>query len=304
MPQGIETLLQDDFMAALPMMVANINDQRHRLAWITDQEAEMLMEAGGSGKPGPLGIQSFPFDDDDQGFGGYDEGFGEGSDGSDYVDDIEREGDIDPNTDLAGNPSGTVGDPSGTVGDPSGTVNELSGSLDDPNRDESRQQQERNQAFNDYVNDLISREQAQSKMGITDREFDDLIDRSTVADAQARANALGLSNVSVSMNPDGTLSYSSPDASAVGFGLSQMSRAGAQAIGTGFEMGRGMMGMMPSGMITDFVTGREKSIGGDFARSIGSPTTGTISDAISNQVGIDLSVDPDAVERGIADFFR
>jgi hypothetical protein len=305
--EGIETLLQDDFLAALPKMVASINDQRHRLAWITDQEAEMLKKVGGTGKPGPFGIQSFPFDDEDQGFGGYDEGEEPGDSenqttqrGRDAVDDIEAEGDFDPTTDLAGNVSGTAGGVSGTAGGVSGTVGDPTGSFSGPNENANRQAEERSKAFSDYVNDLISRDQAQSRMGITDREFDDLIDRSTVADAQARANALGLSNVSVSMNPDGTLSYNSPDASALGFGLSQMGRAGAQAIGTGFEMGRGISSMTPGGFITDLVTGREGSIGGDLARSLGTPTTGTISE----NLGINLGLDPDDVERGIAGFFR
>ena len=127
--EGIETLLQDDFLAALPKMVANINDQRHRLAWITDQEAEMLKKVGGTGKPGPFGIQSFPFDDEDQGFGGYDEDEEPGDSenqttqrGRDAVDDIEAEGDFDPTTDLAGNVSGTAGGVSGTAGGVSGTV--------------------------------------------------------------------------------------------------------------------------------------------------------------------------------------
>ena len=53
----------------MPPRRTSIRGQDHLLAYITPEEAQMLMDQGGSGKPGPMGIPSFftdgGYDDDD-----------------------------------------------------------------------------------------------------------------------------------------------------------------------------------------------------------------------------------------------
>ncbi len=48
-----------------PPRRVEIRGQDHLLAYITPEEAQMLMDNGGAGKPGPMGIPAFYSDDDD-----------------------------------------------------------------------------------------------------------------------------------------------------------------------------------------------------------------------------------------------
>jgi hypothetical protein len=77
-----------------PPRRTTIRGQKHLLAYITPEEAQLLMDNGGSGEPGPMGIPSFP-----PGFGSERSGFG-----------AERAGG------AAGGKSGAAG-PSGKDGD-------------------------------------------------------------------------------------------------------------------------------------------------------------------------------------------
>ena len=49
----------------MPPRNTTIRGQDHLLAYITPEEAQMLMDNGGAGKPGPMGIPAFYSDDDD-----------------------------------------------------------------------------------------------------------------------------------------------------------------------------------------------------------------------------------------------
>lgn len=53
-----------------PPRRAVIGGQDHLLAYITPAEAQLLMDNGGSGEPGPMGIPAFPDYGDSGGFGG------------------------------------------------------------------------------------------------------------------------------------------------------------------------------------------------------------------------------------------
>ena len=77
-----------------PPRRTTIRGQKHLLAYITPEEAQLLMDNGGSGEPGPMGIPAFP-----PGFGSERSGFG-----------AERAGG------AAGGKSGAAG-PSGKDGD-------------------------------------------------------------------------------------------------------------------------------------------------------------------------------------------
>jgi hypothetical protein len=61
----------------MPPRNTTIRGQDHLLAYITPEEAQMLMDNGGAGQPGPMGIPAFF--DVGEGAGGYDSG-GEGDD--------------------------------------------------------------------------------------------------------------------------------------------------------------------------------------------------------------------------------
>ena len=52
-------------MPGLSSLKVNIKDQPHNLAWINDAEQALLKDLGGSGRPGPMGIPAYPFDDFD-----------------------------------------------------------------------------------------------------------------------------------------------------------------------------------------------------------------------------------------------
>lgn len=49
----------------MPPRNTTIRGQDHLLAYITPEEAQLLMDNGGAGKPGPMGIPAFYTDDDD-----------------------------------------------------------------------------------------------------------------------------------------------------------------------------------------------------------------------------------------------
>jgi len=49
----------------MPPRNTTIRGQDHLLAYITPEEAQLLMDNGGAGKPGPMGIPAFYSDDDD-----------------------------------------------------------------------------------------------------------------------------------------------------------------------------------------------------------------------------------------------
>jgi len=52
-------------MPGLSSLQVNIKDQPHNLAWINEAEQALLKDIGGSGRPGPMGIPAYPFDDFD-----------------------------------------------------------------------------------------------------------------------------------------------------------------------------------------------------------------------------------------------
>ena len=68
-------------MPGLSSLKVNIKDQPHNLAWINDAEQDLLKDLGGSGRPGPMGIPAYDFDDFDDPEGIDDvEGFSGGAD--------------------------------------------------------------------------------------------------------------------------------------------------------------------------------------------------------------------------------
>ena len=68
-------------MPGLSSLKVNIKDQPHNLAWINDAEQALLKDLGGSGRPGPMGIPAYDFDDFDDPEGIDDvEGFSGGAD--------------------------------------------------------------------------------------------------------------------------------------------------------------------------------------------------------------------------------
>jgi hypothetical protein len=52
-------------MPGLSSLKVNIKDQPHNLAWINKAEQDLLKDLGGSGRPGPMGIPAYPYDDFD-----------------------------------------------------------------------------------------------------------------------------------------------------------------------------------------------------------------------------------------------
>jgi hypothetical protein len=68
-------------MPGLSSLQVNIKDQPHNLAWINEAEQALLKDLGGSGRPGPMGIPAYDFDDFDDPEGVYDDVSGEGFEG-------------------------------------------------------------------------------------------------------------------------------------------------------------------------------------------------------------------------------
>jgi hypothetical protein len=60
-------------MPGLSSLKVNIKDQPHNLAWINEAEQALLKDLGGSGRPGPMGIPAYPFDDFDDPEGDFDD---------------------------------------------------------------------------------------------------------------------------------------------------------------------------------------------------------------------------------------
>ena len=60
-------------MPGLSSLQVNIKDQPHNLAWINEAEQDLLKDLGGSGRPGPMGIPAYDFDDFDDPEGVYDD---------------------------------------------------------------------------------------------------------------------------------------------------------------------------------------------------------------------------------------
>ena len=52
-------------MPGLSSLQVNIKDQPHNLAWINEAEQDLLKDLGGSGRPGPMGIPAYEFNDED-----------------------------------------------------------------------------------------------------------------------------------------------------------------------------------------------------------------------------------------------
>ena len=74
----------------MPPRNTTIRGQDHLLAYITPEEAQLLMDNGGAGKPGPMGIPAFYSDDDDTFAGAamesFQDDFGGGGGGDEYED--------------------------------------------------------------------------------------------------------------------------------------------------------------------------------------------------------------------------
>lgn len=253
------------FDEQLKALRVDIKGQDHKLAWITDEEAKLLKSRGGSGKPGPMGIPSYPFDDFDE--------------PDDYVDDTEKEGDFNPNTDLKGNQkgdpnantSGYSGDPSYNSMDPGDTFGQFTDpggfySFDPKTGDDRGPTVD--EAYDAYVNDYISRDGFTSLTGLTDLELDDLIDQKTVEDFQRQMNEMGI-DVTIGWDRetgvptiDGTWK-NAMDAFGVGFtsGLSPLGDFAKFAIG-GTLGTFGMPGAFsPAGFLAGIVMGENKISG-------------------------------------------
>jgi hypothetical protein len=89
-----------------PPRRVEIRGQDHLLAYITPKEAQLLMDNGGSGEPGPMGIPAFAEDDGDDDVGG---SVGGG---------------------IGGDDVGTAGGPSGGVGGGNDSYNDDSAAYD------------------------------------------------------------------------------------------------------------------------------------------------------------------------------
>jgi len=76
--EAVDRVMKNKRGGAVPRRT-QIAGQDHMLSYITPTEAEILMQLGGSGEPGPAGIPAFPDYGDDTGFGG--SGGGEASTG-------------------------------------------------------------------------------------------------------------------------------------------------------------------------------------------------------------------------------
>ena len=88
-----------------PPRRVEIRGQDHLLAYITPAEAQLLMDNGGSGAPGPMGIPAFF--DVGEGMGGYDSGT-EGS-----ADTAGGKGDPDAGVGVAAGGGSSTGSGSG-----------------------------------------------------------------------------------------------------------------------------------------------------------------------------------------------
>ena len=64
-------------MPGLSSLQVNIKDQPHNLAWINEAEQALLKDLGGSGRPGPMGIPAYPFNDFDDPEGDFDDPSGD-----------------------------------------------------------------------------------------------------------------------------------------------------------------------------------------------------------------------------------
>jgi len=286
------------FDEQLKALRVDIKGQDHKLAWITDEEAKLLKSRGGSGNPGPMGIPSYPFDDFDEPDEQQDDQ-GKSQDNQGYVDDIEREGDFDPNVDLAGRQRGDP-DPTNTSGDPSvGSMDpgDTFGQFDDPGGFYSfdpKTGDDRgptvDEAYNAYVNDFITRDGFTSLTGKTDDYLDDLIDQKTVEDFQREMNERGI-DVTIGWDRetgvptiDGTWK-NAMDAFGVGFttGLSPLGDFAQFAIG-GTLGTFGMPGAFsPAGFLANVVMGRGKQTA--FGYNVAGELTTDVAKAIGELTG-------------------
>ncbi len=86
----------------MPPRNTTIRGQDHLLAYITPEEAQMLMDNGGAGKPGPMGIPAF-YSDEDDAFAGaamesFESDYGGAGDGNDSYDTISKAAEKDYGT--------------------------------------------------------------------------------------------------------------------------------------------------------------------------------------------------------------
>jgi hypothetical protein len=81
-------------MPGLSSLKVNIKDQPHNLAWINEAEQALLKDLGGSGRPGPMGIPAYPFDDFDDPEGDFDDPSGTFGGGAEQAAEDVNTGDI------------------------------------------------------------------------------------------------------------------------------------------------------------------------------------------------------------------
>ena len=95
--EAVDRVMKNKRGGAVPRRT-QIGGQDHMLSYITPTEAEILMQLGGSGEPGPAGIPAFPDYGDDTGFGG--SGGGEAATGGGFGDGDKGGGDNQPGDDF------------------------------------------------------------------------------------------------------------------------------------------------------------------------------------------------------------
>ena len=187
-------------MPGLSSLQVNIKDQPHNLAWINEKEQALLKDLGGSGRLGPMGIPAYDTGDD-----GDEDGEGDGEDGEDESGEDEDEGfdtDLDEDFDFDQGPESAAADADALGAE--ATQAEQQAAIDTTTVDIAMENNPDLYGYNDLVNmDYFDKRDA--AMSASDKEDA----RSHEADMKSRGY-----NVSVSVDKEGTYSYTGPDATA------------------------------------------------------------------------------------------
>jgi len=114
----------------MPPRNTTIRGQDHLLAYITPEEAQLLMDNGGAGKPGPMGIPAFYSDEDDafagEAMSSFESDYGGGNDGGNSYDDELPEA-IRPSQITGGENLYTSGSPTLSMGTSSQALGNIGG---------------------------------------------------------------------------------------------------------------------------------------------------------------------------------
>ena len=244
-------------MPGLSSLQVNIKDQPHNLAWINEAEQALLKDLGGSGRPGPMGIPAYfseGSDDNDEGegegeagdgtsgdSGGGSGGSGEGDGEDDFDTDRDEDFDFDQgpagaaaaadsmdpdalSTDTPGLSAAEAG-AAAAAADALGaeaTQSEQQAAIDTATVDFAMENNPDLYGYNDLV-DMGYFDTRDVAMSASDRQNA----RSHEAEMKSRGY-----NVSVTIDKDGTYSYTGPDAAmAAASSIADAARTAADYMG-------------------------------------------------------------------------